>query len=163
MSFKFTPEELKSIEELRSKVDDDRALVMPVLWMVQRKQGFIGNDDVLYLQDTLGIRAIFFAGAIGYFAMFNEAKKGKYELKFCKTITCKLRGSDELIKFCENLLGIKMGETSSDGLFSLGESECLGYCEKAPCMLCGLEQHWELNEEALESLIQKIRQENASR
>ncbi|MBD3866367.1 NAD(P)H-dependent oxidoreductase subunit E [Campylobacter fetus] len=77
-------------------------------------------------------------------------------------MTCKLRGSDELIKFTQDILGIKMGETSSDGLFSLGETECLGYCEKAPCMLCNLEQIDSLDENSITNLIEKIRKENAS-
>ncbi len=55
-----------------------------------------------------------------------------------------------------------MGETSSDGLFSLGETECLGYCEKAPCMLCNLEQIDSLDENSITNLIEKIRKENAS-
>ncbi|AGZ81059.1 NAD(P)H-dependent oxidoreductase subunit E [Campylobacter fetus] len=162
MKFEFTHEQLSALNELKKKVDDDRALVLPSLWMVQRAQGFIDSSDVLYLEKTLGIRSMFYAEAIGFYSMFNQKSKGKFELKFCKTITCKLRGSDELIKFTQDILGIKMGETSSDGLFSLGETECLGYCEKAPCMLCNLEQIDSLDENAITNLIEKIRKENAS-
>ena len=67
------------------------------------------------------------------------------------------------IKAAEELLGIKMGETTSDGLFSLGESECLGYCEKAPCMLCNLDQIGDLTKESITELIDRLRRENASR
>ena len=88
---------------------------------------------------------------------------GKYELKFCKTITCKLRGSDEVIKAASDLLGIKMGETTKDGLFSLGESECLGYCEKAPCMLSNLDQIGDLTKESIIELIERLRRENEGR
>ncbi|MFW5614654.1 MAG: NAD(P)H-dependent oxidoreductase subunit E [Campylobacter hyointestinalis] len=113
--------------------------------------------DVKYLEKTLGIRAIFFKEAISFFAMLNDKPKGKFELKFCRTISCKLRGSDELIELCESLLGIKLGETTKDGLFSLEETECLGYCEKAPCMLCNLEQIDTLDEDKVANLIENLR------
>lgn len=157
MNFKFSDEELLRIIELKSKVDDERALVLPALWIVQRKNGFIDNSDVKYLEKTLGIRAIFFKEAISFFAMLNDKPKGKFELKFCRTISCKLRGSDELIELCESLLGIKLGETTKDGLFSLEETECLGYCEKAPCMLCNLEQIDTLDEDKVANLIENLR------
>lgn len=157
MNFKFSDEELLRIIELKSKVDDERALVLPALWIVQRKNGFIDNSDVKYLEKTLGIRAIFFKEAISFFAMLNDKPKGKFELKFCRTISCKLRGSDELIELCESLLGIKLGETTKDGLFSLEETECLGYCEKAPCMLCNLEQIDTLDEDKVTNLIENLR------
>ncbi|PPB56910.1 NADH-quinone oxidoreductase subunit NuoE family protein [Campylobacter hyointestinalis] len=157
MNFKFSDEELRSINELKNKVDDKRALVLPALWMVQRKNGFIDDLDVKYLEKTLGIRAIFFKEAISFFAMLNDKPKGKFELKFCRTISCKLRGSDELIELCESLLGIKLGETTKDGLFSLEETECLGYCEKAPCMLCNLEQIDTLDEDKVANLIENLR------
>ncbi len=162
MKFTFTQEQLEALNELEQKVDDKRALVLPSLWIVQRQKGYIETQDVLYLEKTLGIRGIFYAEALSFYSMFNEKSKGKFELKFCKTITCKLRGSDELIKFAENLLGIKMGETSSDGLFSIGETECLGYCEKAPCMLCNLEQIDCVDEKTLNDLIERLRKANAS-
>ena len=87
MSFEFTKDELERLDDLRNKVDDDRALVLPALWILQRRQGFISSEDILYLEKTLGIRAIFFAEVMGFYSMFNESAKGKYELKFCKTIT----------------------------------------------------------------------------
>ena len=163
MSFEFTKDELEGLNNLRTKVDADRALVLPALWILQRRQGFISSEDILYLEKTLGIKAIFFAEVMGSYSMFNESKKGKYELKFCKTITCKLRGGDEVIKAASDLLGIKMGETTSDGLFSLGESECLGYCEKAPCMLSNLEQIGDLTKESITELIERLRRENEGR
>lgn len=163
MSFEFTKDELEGLNNLRTKVDDDRALVLPALWILQRRQGFISSEDILYLEKTLGIKAIFFAEVMGFYSMFNESKKGKYELKFCKTITCKLRGGDEVIKAASDILGIKMGETTSDGLFSLGESECLGYCEKAPCMLSNLEQIGDLTKDSITELIERLRRENEGR
>ncbi|WP_096020029.1 complex I 24 kDa subunit family protein [Campylobacter lanienae] len=163
MSFEFTKDELEGLNNLRTKVDADRALVLPALWILQRRQGFISSEDILYLEKTLGIKAIFFAEVMGFYSMFNESKKGKYELKFCKTITCKLRGGDEVIKAASDLLGIKMGETTSDGLFSLGASECLGYCEKAPCMLSNLEQIGDLTKESITELIERLRRENEGR
>lgn len=153
----FTDEELNGLLTLKEKLGNVRALVMPALWILQRKQGFISDSDCLYLEKTLGINAIHFAEAISFFCMYNDKKPAKYELKFCKTISCKLRGSDEIIKIAEKILGIKMGETTSDGLISLGHTECLGYCEKAPCMLCNLEQIDTLDEEKISSLIKRLR------
>lgn len=163
MSFEFNNEQRAALEKLKASVDDLRALVLPALWIVQRQKGCIESNDVLYLEKELKIPAIFFEEALGYFVMLNKEPKGKFELKFCKTLSCKLRGAEELIELCEKLLGIKLGESTADGLFSLGESECLGYCEKAPCMLCNLEQIDCLNEEKITQLVEKIRNENGSK
>ncbi len=70
MKFEFTHEQLSALNELKKKVDDDRALVLPSLWMVQRAQGIIDAKDVLYLEKTLCIRSMFYAEAIGFYSMF---------------------------------------------------------------------------------------------
>ncbi len=159
MSFRFSEENRAKISMLKSRILNDRALVLPALWMVQRAKGFIDKDDAKYLSEELNLPLIYFIEAISFFAMLNGAKKGKFELKFCRTLSCKLRGSEELVKTAQKILGIKMGQTTSDGLFTLGEAECLGYCEKAPCMLVNLDQFDELNDEKLAALIAKLRSE----
>ena len=81
MSFEFTKDELEGLNNLRTKVDDDRALVLPALWILQRRQGFISSEDILYLEKTLGIKAIFFAEVT---LCLMRAKKANMSLNFVK-------------------------------------------------------------------------------
>lgn len=158
----FSDEEKKYLDDLKAKTGNQRSLVLPALWIVQRKQGYISPKDILEMESELGIPAIFFSQAVGFFAMFNETPKGKYELKFCRGLSCELLGAEEMIKRAQNILGIKKGETSADGLFSLCATECLGYCEKAPAMLVNLEQYANLDEQKIQKIIEDIRMKNAS-
>lgn len=162
MSFAFTDDELKSLLDLKNRCEHNQSLMLPSLWIVQRRQGFIGDDDILYLEKTLGISAISYLEVVSFFAMFNREKKAKHNIKLCKTLSCKLNGADNLMSFLEQTLKIKKGEITPDGLFSLGETECLGYCENAPAMLVDLKQFSNLDEQKLLEILEQLREENDS-
>ena len=151
--FELNGEELAYLESLRKKYKDKYSLTLPALWLVQKRENWVSAEAMLYLEKTLEIPVMHFYETASFFTMFDLAPRGKYYIKFCKTLSCNLRGVKDLIKHTEKRLGIKMGETTADGLITLGETECLGYCNEAPSLLNNLDQHKNLDEEKIDEIL----------
>lgn len=151
--FEFTTEELNYLDSLRKKYKDNYSLTLPALWLVQNRERWISQEAMLYLEKILDIPVMHFYETASFFTMFDLKPRGKYYIKFCITLSCELRGVKDLIKHTEKRLGIKMGETTEDGLITLGGTECLGYCNEAPSLLCNLEQYKELDENLIDKIL----------
>ena len=80
-------------------------------------------------------------GVVSFYSMYDRQPVGKHKLYVCRTLSCRLRGAEEVIASLEERLGVKRGGTTADGKFTLVPFECLGLCEQAPALLCG-ERRW---------------------
>lgn len=135
MSFTFTSENQQQVEKILAKYPPQRkkSAVMPLLDLAQRQNSnWISKDIIASIAQILELPEIKVYEIASFYTMYNLKPVGKYLLQFCKTTPCMLRGSDELIKTCEDALGIGMNETTEDGMFTLKEVECLGACVNAP-------------------------------
>ncbi len=135
MSFEFSLENQKKVKEILAKYPSQRkkSAVMPLLDLAQRQnQNWISKDIIAHIAETLEMAEIKVYEIASFYTMYNLKPVGKYLLQFCKTTPCMLRGIDQIVKNCEKKLGIKMNETTEDGLFTLKEVECLGACVNAP-------------------------------
>lgn len=160
--FVLSNENIQKLAELEKKYVDKKSLTLPALWMVQEQQGWISVESLEYLEKHLELPIIHLYETASFYVMFNFEKKGKYQIKMCKTLSCELRGQKELMAHLKKRFGIeKVGDTSQDGLFTLEETECLGYCNDAPIMLCNLKQHDTLDLEKLDAIIDQILKEEA--
>jgi len=92
-----------------------------------------------------------------FYSMINTEPVGEYHLQICRTLSCKILGADKITAHCSERLGIKPGEMSADGQFSLSEVECLGSCGTAPMMQIGFDYHENLTPEKVDELIEKCR------
>jgi NADH-quinone oxidoreductase E subunit len=108
---------------------------MPLLTLAQQQNdGWIPQAAIEHIASILGLAPIKVQEVASFYTMYNLAPVGKHHLQVCVTTPCWLRGSDEVMKACEGKLGVKAGETTPDGLFTLTEVECLGACVNAPMM-----------------------------
>jgi len=139
----FNEEELKKIEELKRHYPQGKAVLLPVLWMIQEKYGWISTDSMKFAGDLLGISYEHILGVVSFYTMFNEHPVGKYNLQVCTNVACMLRGGYELFKYISDKLGIKNKETTSDGMFTIEEVECLGSCATAPMMQVNNKEYYE--------------------
>jgi len=147
--FTFNKENEKKFQELLTKYPDKASLSLPCLWMVQYQEGWISEDAMIYLADKLDTTPMDIQSIASFYTMFNLKPVGKYNIQVCKTLSCKLCGSEEIRSHLQNKLGIKFGETTKDMKFTLTEVECLGSCGTAPVM--------SLNDDYVENLtIEKI-------
>tara|TARA_R110002096_G_scaffold70291_3_gene168551 strand:+ start:3447 stop:4061 length:615 start_codon:yes stop_codon:yes gene_type:complete len=138
-TFAFEPEYRHRAEEFIAKYPPGRqqSAVMPLLDLAQRQHGWIPRAAVVHIADMLDMPEIRVWEVVSFYTMYRPAPGGKYHIEVCTTTPCWLRGSDEVMAACKKKLGIGVGETTADGMFSLHEVECLGACVNAPMLAVG--------------------------
>ena len=154
-SFEFTPENLERAQAHIAKYPPGRqaSAVLPLLDLAQRQMGWVPRAAMDYVGGLLGMPPIRVYEVATFYTMFNLRPVGKYLLQACTTTPCWLRGSDEVVAACERKLGIGMGGTTEDGLFTLVEVECLGACVNAPILQVNDDFYEDLDGPATEALL----------
>jgi NADH-quinone oxidoreductase subunit E len=115
--------------------DQKQSAVMACLAVVQQEHGFVSRESEQEVADYLGMPPIAVHEVTTFYNMYNQRPVGKYKLNVCTNLPCQLRHGQKALQHLERKLGIRMGETTPDGLFTLQQSECLGACADAPVML----------------------------
>ena len=115
--------------------DQKQSAVMACLAIVQQEQGFVSPESEQAIARHLGMPPIAVHEVTTFYNMYNQRKLGKYKLNVCTNLPCQLRDGQKALQYLEKKLGIHMGETTPDGLFTLQQSECLGACADSPVML----------------------------
>jgi NADH-quinone oxidoreductase subunit E len=115
--------------------DQKQSAVMACLAIVQQELGHVSTASEKVIADYLGMPAIAVHEVTTFYNMYNQQACGKYKLNVCTNLPCQLREGGQALKHLEKKLGIHMGETTPDGLFTLQQSECLGACADSPVML----------------------------
>ncbi len=160
MSFEFNEQNKIKVAEILKKYPDDRkkSAVMPLLDLAQRQNyNWLSKNSIEHVANLLEMPEIKVYEIASFYTMYNLKPVGKYLLQFCKTTPCMLRGIDQIIKDCEKKLGIKMDETTVDGLFTLKEVECLGACINAPIVQINDDYAEDLTSENFLSIIEDLK------
>ena len=135
-----------------------KSALLPVLHLAQQEfGGWLSSDTMDYVASLLKLEPIEVYEVATFYSMYNLKPVGKYIFEVCQTGPCMLNGSDDIIKYINEKLGIKPGETTSDGLFTLKTVECLGACGYAPMMQMGKTYREHLTEEKINSIIDECR------
>jgi len=143
----------KKIDELVARYPNPQGALLPVLWEVQQHKGWIDGDCEQWVGERLGVAPSHVHGVVTFYSMYKQKPSGKYHIQVCTTLSCMLRGSDELVGHLERKLGIKVGETTPDGRFSLVRVECLGSCGTAPMFQLNDDYHENLTLEKVDQLL----------
>ena len=122
-------------EVAKYPADQKQSAVMACLTIVQREQGFVSADSEKAVAAYLGMAPIAVHEVTTFYNMYNQQPVGKYKLNVCTNLPCQLRDGNKALVYLEKKLGVTMGGTTADGLFTLQQSECLGACADAPVML----------------------------
>ncbi|WP_313071030.1 NADH-quinone oxidoreductase subunit NuoE [Melaminivora sp.] len=122
-------------EVAKYPADQRQSAVMACLSIVQQEQGHITQQSEAEIAAYLGMPEIAVHEVTTFYNMYNQQPVGKYKLAVCTNLPCQLRRGQEALHHLERKLGIRMGETTPDGLFTLQQCECLGACADAPVML----------------------------
>jgi NADH-quinone oxidoreductase subunit E len=112
-----------------------QSAVMACLSIVQQEQGFVSTDAEREIAEYLGMAPMAVHEVTTFYNMYNQRPLGKFKLNVCTNLPCQLRDGQKALHYLEGKLGVHMGETTADGLFTLQQSECLGACADAPVML----------------------------
>jgi NADH-quinone oxidoreductase subunit E len=125
------PEEVKQILS-KYPPEGKRSAVMPLLFLAQREEGFITKAAMQDIAHILDITETDIGAIIGFYTLYHNKKEGKYHIQVCTDLPCALRGAEEFMDNLCSSLGIKVGETTPDGLITLEAVTCLAACDKAP-------------------------------
>lgn len=160
-SFNFTPENLEQAKVHIAKYPPGRqaSAVLPLLWIAQYQNGgWLPKAAMDYVAELLAMAPIRVYEVATFYTMFNLRPVGRYLLQACTTTPCWLRGSDAVVEACERKLGIGMGGSTPDGLFTLVEVECLGACVNAPILQVNDDFYEDLDGPATETLLDALRE-----
>ncbi|MEP6616347.1 MAG: NAD(P)H-dependent oxidoreductase subunit E [Ginsengibacter sp.] len=153
---KFSEEKLKKVNELVSHYPEGRqkSALLPVLHLAQQEfGGWLSVDSMDYVATLLKVDPIEVYEVATFYSMYNLKPVGKYIFEVCQTGPCMVNGSDEIISYIKEKLSIGLGETTTDGLFTLKVVECLGACGYAPMMQLGKSYREHLTREKIDEII----------
>lgn len=122
-------------EVAKYPADQAQSAVMACLSIVQQELGYVSAESEKLVADYLGMPPIAVHEVTTFYNMYNQRPVGKYKLNVCTNLPCQLRDGQNALHHLEKKLGVSMGETTADGLFTLQQCECLGACADAPVML----------------------------
>src|SRR3989339_2245547 len=122
-------------EVAKYPADQKQSAVMACLTIVQQELGYVSAESEQLVADYLGMAPIAVHEVTTFYNMYNQRPVGKFKLNVCTNLPCQLREGYTALHHLEQKLGVSMGETTADGLFTLQQSECLGACADSPVML----------------------------
>lgn len=157
MALEFSEKSKQQINRILSRYPTKQAALLPVLHLAQEDFGALGDDVVDLVARTLDVPHGHIHGVVTFYTMFHQEKPGAHELMVCTNISCMLRGAYDILHHIETRLGVKPGETTPDGAFTLIEEECLAACANAPMMICGTEYYLDLTKEKVDRVLDELR------
>lgn len=166
MSLSFSDEKLKEVQSIvdRYPQGKQKSALIPVLHLAQEEfGGWLSTATMDYVASVLNLKPIEVYEVATFYSMFNLKPVGKYMFEVCQTGPCMLNGSDDIVKYIYEKLGIKPGETTEDGMFTLKTVECLGACGYAPMMQQGKYYKEHLTRERIDSIIAECRNTAAAK
>ncbi len=165
MEIKFSEQKLKEVNELISHYPEgkQKSALIPLLHIAQGEfGGWLDTPVMDYVAEILNILPIEVYEVATFYTMFNMKPVGKHLLEVCHTGPCMLNGSDDIIDYIKEKLGIGPGETTADGMFTLKPAECLGACGYAPMMQLGKTYREHLTKEKIDKLIEELRTQSSN-
>ena len=154
----FSQDKLNTIQEIIARYPEgkQKSALLPLLHLAQEEnKGWLSIDAMDYVASLLQIEPIEVYEVATFYSMYNLKPVGKYVFEVCQTGPCMLLGSDDIISYIQQKLNIKIGETTSDGLFTLKTVECLGACGYAPMMQLGKYFREHLTKEKVDAIIEE--------
>lgn len=158
-TFAFTAENEAHAKEIIAKYPAGRqqSAVMPLLTLAQlQNANWLTKAAMDYVAEMLGMPPVRVYEVATFYTMYNLEPVGKYMIEVCTTTPCWLKGSDAIVEACKQRLGIDIGQTTPDGLFTLKEAECLGACVNAPMCQIGAHFYEDLDARSIESIIDTL-------
>ena len=157
MSPVFSEAARASFERMLARYPDRQAAILPTLHLAQREFGFLSAEAISYVAALLGFTPAQIEGVATFYTMFHRKPVGKYHLQVCRNLSCSLMGAEALIEHVARKIGVKPGETTADGRFTLSTAECLGSCGTAPVMQVNDDYYENLSEESIDALLDRLR------
>ena len=151
---------IPEFEELKKRLPPGKngTLVLPCLHRIQDDRGYIADEDITGLVEYLGVPRIQIEEVLSFYTMLRRKPIGRWHVQVCRNVSCSMRGAERLIDHLADRLGVKPGETTADGHFTLSTVECLGSCGTAPVVMVNERYHELQDAQSLDALIEGLKQ-----
>lgn len=133
-----------------------KSALIPLLHLAQEQDGYVSNEAMAHLAELVGVTPAEVKGTCTFYEMFKLHPVGTYVINVCGTMSCQLLGADELIHHAEERLGIRVGDTTSDGLFTLERAECQAACTEAPCLQVNYRHEYRVTPDDFDALVDTL-------
>lgn len=160
---RFSDEAMATVNKIIARYPEGRhkSALIPILHLAQAEfGGWLSPETMDHVASILNIQAIEVYEVASFYSMFNLQPVGKCLIEVCQTSSCWLCGAEDIIDHLESKLGISVGETTSDGMFTLKTVECLGSCGTAPMLQVGADYHENLTIEKVDNLLDQLKKED---
>lgn len=156
MPFALTPDREKELETILARYPNPQAACIPVLHLCQEQHGWVSEEVARWVAERLELSAAHVYGVATFYHLFNKEPVGRHQIWVCHTLSCALRGGEELVAHCEKRLGVHCGETTPDGLITLRTAECLASCGTAPMMQVDRDYHENLTVARVDTILDQL-------
>lgn len=142
MAFSLSGDQERELERILARYPNKMAATIPVLHLCQEANGnWVSEDVIAYVAAMLDVSTAHVMGVVTFYTLFNQKPPGKHQVWVCRTLSCALRGADDILHHCEKRLKIRQGETTKDGKITLRTAECLASCGTAPMLQADKSYH----------------------
>jgi NADH-quinone oxidoreductase subunit E len=149
---------IPEFEELKKRLPPGKngTLVLPCLHRIQDDRGYIADEDITGLVEYLGVPRIQIEEVLSFYTMLRRKPIGRWHVQVCRNVSCSMRGAERLIDHVSRHLGVKPGQTTADGRFTLSTVECLGSCGTAPVVMVNERYHELQDAQSLDKLLGEL-------
>ena len=148
------------IKDLANQYGRQRESLLPIMQGVIEQEKYLSEYSMVEIAREMDLPASEIFGTATFYSFIETEPIGKYTIRICKTITCAMKGKSQVLFAIQDMLKIKLGETTPDKRFSLLETNCLGWCHKAPAMMINNNVYTELTPEKVRDILSEYMQQN---
>lgn len=143
--------------EIIGRYPRPKSALIPLLHLAQEQDGHLTDGAMEHIAELVGVTPAEVLGTASFYEMFKREPVGRYMVNVCTNISCQLLGGEELLAHAERTLGIRPGQTTADGLFTLEDVECIAACTEAPCLQVNYRYENRVSTQAFDALIDDLR------
>jgi NADH-quinone oxidoreductase subunit E len=154
---RLAPENVELAVEIIARYPRPKSALIPLLHLAQEQDGWVTDEAMAHIAELVGCTSAEVLGTCSFYEMFKLEPVGRYLVNICTNISCLLLGGEELLHHAEQVLGIRAGSTTPDGLFTLGEVECIAACTEAPALQVNYRYHHNVSPADFDQLVDDLR------
>jgi NADH-quinone oxidoreductase subunit E len=154
---RLSPENVVLAREIVARYPRSRSALIPLLHVAQEQEGWVSPAAMEHIGELLDLEPAEVLGTCSFYEMFKREPVGRYVINVCTSISCHLMGGEELLEQCEDVLGVKAGATTPDGMFTLNHVECIAACTEAPCLQVNYRYFYRVARDRVEALVHDLR------
>jgi len=154
---RLSPENVELARQIIARYPRPKSATIPLCHLAQEQDGWLTDEAMAHIAELVGCTSAEVLGTASFYEMFKRHETGRYCLNVCTNISCQLLGGEELLEHAEQVLGVRPGGTTSDGMFTLEDVECIAACTEAPAVQVNYRYFHQLSTDDLDQLISDLR------